>query len=212
MKKNYVKEMMDSGYTANAIDDFHKIALPYLGEKFFPDKTFKILDIGAGAGHSLVPLLEAGWKNLWAIDRDDYNKEFFKKRGIVFNSVDVTKDKFPFEPNFFDVILSFHLIEHLNDSQNYLEEVWRVLRPGGVLIIVTPDWRRQYKTFWRDHTHLHPFDKESISRILKSYNFTPVFIKNFGVFRGIGRTGLWKLYKPLIFSGVDMVAVAKKEI
>src|SRR2546423_561632 len=68
MQRNYLKEMADSGYKPGSLDEFHRIALPLIGSKFFSDKHAKILDIGAGSGHSLVPLKIAGWTNLWALD------------------------------------------------------------------------------------------------------------------------------------------------
>lgn len=212
MKKNYLQQMVDAGYAIQNIDDFHKIALPFLGEKFFPDKDLKILDIGAGSGHSLIPLKSAGWKNLWALDLDDFNKNMFQNNGINFVKVDLELDKASFNDNFFDVILSFHVIEHIKNLDNYLNEIGRVLKKDGIFILVTPDWRKQYKTFWRDHTHVHPYDKESVERALKCYGFNPVFIKRFGVLRGVGRLGIWKIFKPFIFTGIDLIAVSKKII
>ena len=202
--------MMDSGYVPAKIGGFHRTCLPYLGELFFPDKNANILDIGAGAGHGLIPLQEAGWKNLWALDIDDFAEENFLKHGIKFSKIDVSKESLPFEDNFFDAILSFHLIEHLTNTDNYLEEARRVLKENGKLILVTPNWRKQYKTFWRDHTHVHPYDKESIVRAVRCHGLKPVFTKDFGVMRGIGKTGLWKFIKPLMFTGIDLICVSQK--
>lgn len=210
MNNNYLKEMAGGGYTVENISSFHKMALPFLGENFFPNKSFKILDIGAGNGHTLIPLKNSGWKNLWALDIDDFNKKFFEDSGIGFIKANLDSEKIPFDDNYFDTVLSFHVIEHIQNLNNYLGEIRRVLKKGGILILVTPDWRKQYKIFWRDHTHIHPYDKESISRLLRAHDLNVVEIKSFGVIRGLGRTGLWKLFKDLIFSGIDMIAVSKK--
>ena len=203
--------MSEAGYNLDNISDFHKISLPYLGEKFFPNKKSKILDIGAGSGHSLFPLKNNGWGELWAVDIDDFNKGTFEKAEIIFNQVDVEKQPLPYQNNFFDVIISFHVIEHLLNPHNYLEEIERTLKNSGVFIMVTPNWRKQYRTFWRDPTHVHPYDKESIRRILKSYNFNPIAIKDFGVIKGAGRTKLWKLFKNLMFTGIDLISISKKQ-
>lgn len=209
MSNNYIKEMEESGYGAENISDFHMFCLPYLGDRFFPDKNLKILDIGSGVGHSLMPFKINGWRNLYAVDIDDFKKNFFEDNGIKFNKIDIEKEKLPFGNNFFDVVLSFHIIEHLNDVDNYLNEIRRVLKKNGIFILVTPDWRKQYKTFWRDHTHIHPYDKESISRLMKSNDFEPIFIKNFGVLRGLGRLRVYKIIKLLMFTGVDLIGVFK---
>ena len=119
-------------------------------------------------------------------------------------------DKLPFADDFFQAVISFHVIEHLSDPDNYLTEIRRVLNPGGVFLIVTPDWRKQYKTFWRDHTHKHPYDKESLARVLRAYGFSLYALKSFGTFRGLGRFRLYKIFPGAMFSGIDMIAVVKK--
>ena len=212
MKKNYLKEMAESGYNQKQISSFHQICLPYLGNKFFPEKQSKILDIGVAQGHCLFPLKKNGWLNLWAADIDVFNKDLFERNEIKFSPIDLERDKFSFEDDFFDVILSFHLIEHLHNAANFLNEVYRILKKNGVFVLVTPDWRKQYKVFWHDHTHIHPYDKTSISRIMKCFNFQPVWIKSFGVIRGIGRTNLWKLVEPLMFTGRDIICVSQKKL
>lgn len=210
MNKNYVSEMIQSGYTAKKLDAFHKIVSPYLGNQFFPDKNARILDIGAGGGHCLMPLKSNGWGNLYAVDIEDFNKKFFNEHKIIFSKVDVAKDKLPYNNDFFDAILAFHIIEHLQDSHNFIEEIRRTLKPQGKLLLVTPNWRKQYKTFYRDHTHIHPYDKESIQRLFRCYDFQLIFTKNFGVMRGVGRSGLWKIWPSLMFTGLDMIMCARK--
>jgi len=208
--KNYLKIMTDDGYSAQNIDDFHRISIPYLGKIYFPNKNSKILDIGAGSGLSIFPLKNEGYKNLQAIDIDDYNKKLFESNKIKFNKINVEIEKLPFEDNSLDVILSFFVIAHLNNPTNYLDEINRVLRQDGVFILVTPDWRKQYKTFWRDYTHIHPYDKISLEKLLRGHDFKIKIIKSFGVFRGIGKTKLWKLIKPLIFTGINIITIATK--
>jgi len=202
--------MAESGYSSENMDVFHKVSLVYLADKFFPDKNTTILDIGAGQGHCLFPLKEKRYLNLWAADIDNFNKDLFEKNKIRFIQLDVEKQKFPVKDNFFNLILSFHLIEHLKNPTNFLQESYRILKKDGIFILVTPDWRKQYKTFWRDPTHVHPYDKESIGRILRCFNFSPFWIKSFGAFRGVGRTGLWKFIKPLMFTGYDLITISRK--
>lgn len=68
--------MIEGGYSGENIDSFHLVCLPYLGDKFFPDKNSKILDIGAGAGHCLMSLKLKGWQNLYVVDIDDFYQGF----------------------------------------------------------------------------------------------------------------------------------------
>lgn len=63
--QGYVREMSESGYSPGRIDRFHKIGLPYLARRFFPNKDVTILDIGVGSGHCLLPLKKAGYNKLY---------------------------------------------------------------------------------------------------------------------------------------------------
>jgi 2-polyprenyl-3-methyl-5-hydroxy-6-metoxy-1,4-benzoquinol methylase len=210
VKKNYLKEMSCSGYKFGNDNGFHRACLTYLASHLFPDKRSRIIDIGSGQGHCLFPLKEQGYTNLYALDIDEFNKNLFSEKEIDFAKVDVENQHIPYEDSYFDVVLSFHLIEHLKDPANFLNETYRILSNHGIFILVTPNWRKQYRTFWRDHTHIHPYDKESIARILRCFSFNPLSIKSLGVLKGIGRTGLWKVIKPLMFTGLDIIVTSKK--
>lgn len=209
-KYRYCKEMKESGYNTDAIGDFHYDCLSYLARRFFPSKDSTIIDIGAGWGHCLIPLKSIGYQKLFAIDRDTAPSQRLEKEGITFFNIDIENERLPFTDSSVDVAVSFFVIAHLKDPTNFLSEVFRILRGGGTFILVTPDWRKQYKTFWRDHTHVHPYDKVSIGRLLRCFRFDVIWIKSYGVIRGLGRLKLWKLWKPLMFTGASLIAVARK--
>ena len=52
-----------------------------------------------------------------------------------------------------------------------LTEVYRVLKPGGVFIQVTPNWKYSIRKFYDDPTHVRPYSEESISELLSMYGF-----------------------------------------
>lgn len=210
MKKNYLEEMVASGYSPDRIDSFHRRAMKILARDYFPDRDSRILDTGAGSGHCLLPLADLGYRRLFAADIDPHNRSVFRKQGIDFSCVDFEKDPMQWEDGFFRAILSFHLIEHLSDPDLYLSEVRRTLEPGGIMIVVTPDWRKQYRTFWRDHTHRRPYDKAGLPRLLRCAGFRVERVSPFGAARGVGRLGLWKLWEKLMFTGGDLLVVARK--
>lgn len=209
-KYRYCEEMRESGYNTDKIDCFHYDCMSYLSKSFFSSKDSTILDVGAGWGHCLIPLKSLGYNNLFALDIDPSPSNRLEEEGIKYFNIDIEKDKLPFQDSTIDVALSFFVIAHLKDPTNFLSEVFRILRKDGTLIIVTPDWRKQYKTFWRDHTHVHPYDKVSIGRLLRCFKFDVVWIKSYGAIRGTGRLKLWKLWKPLMFTGSNLISVARK--
>ena len=91
----------------------------------------------------------------------------------------MTKDKLPFEDNFFDVIYSKSFIEHFYHPEKIFEEAYRVPKPGGLIITLTPEWRYIYKSFYDDFTHRVPFTNESLQDIHKINNFTVLNVESF---------------------------------
>ena len=62
-------------------------------------------------------------------------------------------------------------IEHLYYPERYLEEAFRVLKPGGILITLTPDWESNYRTYYDDYTHKTPFTTVSLRDSYKIHGF-----------------------------------------
>jgi len=66
----------------------------------------------------------------------------------------------PFGDGEVEVILATDVFEHLRlDVQEWLDECWRVLKPGGLLDMRLPAWNNPYS--WRDPTHRRVFHQES---------------------------------------------------
>jgi 2-polyprenyl-3-methyl-5-hydroxy-6-metoxy-1,4-benzoquinol methylase len=67
------------------------------------------------------------------------------------------------------------VIEHLDDPEVVLIESRRILDQGGILIINTPNWKLDYKNFYNDPTHKHPYTPESLSMLVKMFRFEILF-------------------------------------
>ena len=52
------------------------------------------------------------------------------------------------------------------DPLSFVTESFRVLKPGGLLLILTPDWEANYKTFFDDFTHVRPMSQRSMNLLL----------------------------------------------
>lgn len=109
--------------------------------KFIP-KGSRFLDIGCGTGYSMTKALTeldcscvgvdpfpnyAGVE----IDRSKYPEERFQ-------ILEGWAEKLPLDDNSVDVVYSSHMLEHTNDEQASLEEMKRVLKPGGTMILGVP--------------------------------------------------------------------------
>ena len=75
---------------------------------------------------------------------------------------DIERDRFPYEDNWFDFVYYKSVLEHVINTDNFLSESLRVLKPGGIAVFMTPDWKSQYKFFWNDYTHLKLFTQKSL--------------------------------------------------
>lgn len=101
----------------------------------------KVLDIGAGAGVFSIVLAQMGF-DVTAADiavEDESEIIFFKKFGCKFVSLNLGEKTIPFQNAQFDAVLCLHVLEHLKKPRAGLMEMKRVLRRGGVLVLMTPN-------------------------------------------------------------------------
>jgi SAM-dependent methyltransferase len=96
-----------------------------------------VLDIGSGTGSNLYMLREEGYQNVTGIDVNLLAIRYCLAKG--FTSVlagDVTS--LPFAEGQFDLVLATDTIEHIDDDRKALQEIRRVLVPGGYAMVVVP--------------------------------------------------------------------------
>jgi SAM-dependent methyltransferase len=96
----------------------------------------RLLEVGFGSGKSLDRLARSGW-SVEGIDFDEAAVENAKKRGLPVKAGDLRAQCYP--DNYFDAIVSSHAVEHLHDPKGFLQECWRILKPGGQLALMTPN-------------------------------------------------------------------------
>ncbi len=98
----------------------------------------RVLDIAAGEGYGTRGLLEAGAKHVIGIDIDAEVCEHASKRyGLEVHQGNA--EHIPVDDNSVDVVVSFETIEHVPNAERFIQEIFRVLVPGGTVIISTPE-------------------------------------------------------------------------
>ncbi len=94
---------------------------------------------------------------------------------------DIANHMLPFNDDSFDLIFFKMGIEHLTikEISNTLSEALRVLRPGGSLVVLTPDWKWSYKSFYDEYTHQTPFTSSSLNSALKMARYDVKLCRSF---------------------------------
>ena len=114
----------------------------------------RLLEPGVGRGEFLRLFKELGLE-VSGLDISEKARELSPDMDI--SILDADASAWPYPDNSFDFVYSKSFVEHLKDPEKYFSESFRVLKPGGTLITLTPDWESQYKTFYDDYTHVSPF-------------------------------------------------------
>jgi O-antigen chain-terminating methyltransferase len=147
-----------------------------------------ILDLGSGRGEWLEVLAERGYCGRGV----DLNREMVKEsqaRGHEVVEADVLSFLKAQEGDSFAAISSMHLIEHLPHAAliQLLDEAVRVLRPGGVLILETPNpenVRVGSCMFYMDPTHLNPIPPLLLQWLVQTRGFEQATIERLSDHRG----------------------------
>lgn len=85
--------------------------------------------------------------------------------------IDLERDVLPYRDGSIDVVTAISVVEHLSSASQLLRESYRVLKPGGAIIIVCPNWRYSWRAFYDDPTHVHPYTERSLARVLANHGF-----------------------------------------
>lgn len=91
--------------------------------------------------------------------RDAVNLDIIEMEGVDV-VWDLNKRPYPFENGQFEEIIAKDILEHLDDILGVMEELWRILKAGGKLLIRVPLAKYPEKA-WIDPTHKHVFTMES---------------------------------------------------
>ena len=127
----------------------------------------KVLEVGCGNGNLLKNLQMLGWQ-VQGVEPDPNAAKIAASRNLPVRCGELAEQDFP--PHSFDAIVMSHVIEHIADPIAFLQACRRLLKPGGRLIMLTPNLNAiGHRWFGRDWLHLDPprhlnlFTQESLA-------------------------------------------------
>jgi ubiquinone/menaquinone biosynthesis C-methylase UbiE len=139
-------------------------------------KPGKLLDVGCGDGTFLNLMRVRGWD----VDGIDFDAAAIqtakKKHNLTLRHGDLRAAKL--SEATFDAVTMSHVVEHLTDPIGLLREIHRLLKPGGQLVMTTPNTsgvgHQKFGASWFGvdaPRHLHLFNKSNLSEVARRAGF-----------------------------------------
>lgn len=132
------------------MNEIKPIAIPGIHERFlkfflqqYPEQNVKVLDLGAGHGAFTKDIYELGYD----VEACDLFPEHFYFDKVRCMKADLTAT-LPYSDGYFDVVVAMEVTEHIVDHESFFKEINRILRPGGRLLVSTPNIL-SLKSRWR---------------------------------------------------------------
>ncbi len=143
-----------------------------------------LLDVGAATGFFLNIASKRGFK-VFGVEMSEFAAGIGRKAGLDVRQGSLREVKFPAE--FFDIVTMFDVLEHMADPFAELQEVGRILKPGGLLVVNTPNGEsfvgKVLKTKWYfiiPPEHLYYFSAKNLKKYLEKIGFEVVYSGTIG--------------------------------
>jgi SAM-dependent methyltransferase len=174
----------------------------------------KAVDLGCGRGEWLEILAENGFSAL-GVDRDDGMLAACRERGLASEKEDAIECLKRLPDASLAIVSGFHIAEHLPfaDLRRLVQESARVLKPGGLLILETPNpenLRVAGTSFYLDPTHERPLPPDLLKFLAQYYGFARVKIARLQEPAELRAKASITLMDVLSGSSPDYAVIAKK--
>jgi len=164
-----------------------------LVERFMAASPGRLLDVGTGAGL----LLKAAQRRRWQVVGYDVDPATVQSVGSKLN-VEIRTGRFnemTWPADSFDAVIMHHVLEHVKEPRSYLDTIRKLLRPGGILFVASPNlasvssslkrWmekahlrRKRVGAYYDTVHHLCYFSPASLRRLLSQSGFEPLLMRS----------------------------------
>jgi SAM-dependent methyltransferase len=168
----------------------------------------RLLDVGCGRGDLGAAFRRSGWE-VAGVDPSESAVEAARHLGI--DARTGTIEDAPWPDRSFDAVVFNHSLEHVPDPVDALRHAVRLVRPGGRVAVVVPDWgswqRRRFGSRWFHldlPRHLQHFDAHALEEAVRRAGLAPVAAGT-----SISASGLWgsiqyALFDECVFRGASL--------
>ena len=195
-------------------------SLPWTGERFIPGlageiefehvhrylfaaqfcQDKEVLDVASGEGYG-SNILASSAKSVIGVD---VAEDAVAHASAKYVSENLTfrlgmAQNLPVEDNSIDVVVSFETLEHIDEHEKFLSEIKRVLKPGGILVMSTPD-KNVYMADEHNHFHLKELDRDEFRDLIahrfqnQSMGFQKALAGSVILSAGIGGRGGFEVF------------------
>lgn len=139
----------------------------------------RLLDVGAYTGVFVEIAAQHGW-DAWGVEPSAWGVAQARTRGL--QMIQGTLEEANVDAGSFGVVTMWDVIEHVPDPAETLRAAWRVLEPGGYLIVHTMDLNSLFARVmghrwpWFMEMHLTYFTRDTLRRMLEETGFTPTWM------------------------------------
>jgi SAM-dependent methyltransferase len=146
----------------------------------------RLLEVGCGLGYFLDVAFEEGF-DVSGLEFNDYAVQRLRRK-YAFQIFSGSLETIRLEPQSFDAVAMFDVIEHLLDPFGALDRLHEAMRPGGLLVLSTMDSEslmsrllgKRLEDFRRTREHLFFFSRKTLTAVLRRHGFEPVAIRSLG--------------------------------
>lgn len=160
------------------------------------DAPARALDVGCGYGFLLAALRSRGWPDPVGVELSNHEADYARR--VLGATVHESLDEV--EPASFDIVLALEVVEHILHPLEFVREIARRARPGGIVVIGTDNFRSwpvqaMGSAFpkWIPHEHISLFDSHTLPLLLEKAGLTVERTLSFTPWELLARAAAYRL-------------------